>query len=199
MATQTQNAGTGADDASIGTVTWSNPGNITASDNTYATNVDAGYTEIRHYQIRMVKGGTIQGNTVTDGTQLHTVDTEITWGTTSDLWGLTWTADDINATNFGFVWSVQEAGGGIISHYLKGTNFGFAIPTGATINGIEVTVEQKKDDAADTAYADLFKITVTYTVTGPANLKTVNDLAKASVKTINGLAIASVKTKNDLA
>lgn len=36
-------------------------------------------------------------------------------------------------------------------------------------------------------------------VAGPANLKTVDGLAKASVKTINGLAIASVKTVNGLA
>lgn len=34
---------------------------------------------------------------------------------------------------------------------------------------------------------------------GPANLKTINGLAKASVKTWNGLAIASVKTFNGLA
>lgn len=34
---------------------------------------------------------------------------------------------------------------------------------------------------------------------GPANLKTVNGLAKASIKTIDGLAIASVKTYNGLA
>jgi hypothetical protein len=33
---------------------------------------------------------------------------------------------------------------------------------------------------------------------GPANLKTLNGLAKASIKTINGLAIASVKTVNGL-
>lgn len=43
------------------------------------------------------------------------------------------------------------------------------------------------------------KLVVTYTAAaGPANLKTVNGLAKASVKTINGLAIASVKTFNGL-
>lgn len=35
-------------------------------------------------------------------------------------------------------------------------------------------------------------------VSGPANVKTVNGLAKASVKTLNGLAITSVKTINGL-
>jgi len=30
------------------------------------------------------------------------------------------------------------------SHYLKATNFGFAIPSGATINGVSVSIERKK-------------------------------------------------------
>jgi hypothetical protein len=30
--------------------------------------------------------------------------------------------------------------GGVISHYLKATNYGFSIPTGSTINGISVTL-----------------------------------------------------------
>lgn len=43
------------------------------------------------------------------------------------------------------------------------------------------------------------KLVVTYsTVSGPANLKTWNGLAKASVKSINGLAIGSTKSVNGL-
>lgn len=30
------------------------------------------------------------------------------------------------------------------THYLKATNFGFAIPSGATINGVSVSIERKK-------------------------------------------------------
>jgi hypothetical protein len=64
--------GTGADDSSVGSLAWTNPGNITASDNTYATGAGPG-----------------------------------------------------------------------TSHYLKATNFGFSIPSGATINGIQVEWERK--------------------------------------------------------
>lgn len=75
MATQgPNNPGTGTDDATVGTLTWLNPGNITVSDNVYAT--------------------------------VSTTNTTTT-------------------------------------HYLKGTNFGFSIPTGATINGITVSIERK--------------------------------------------------------
>lgn len=75
MATQGPSfPGTGADDAAVGTLTWTNPGNITNSDNVYAT--------------------------------ISTTNTTTT-------------------------------------HYLKGTNYGFSIPAGATINGITASLERK--------------------------------------------------------
>ncbi len=68
--------GTMADDATVGTVAWSNPDNAKVSDDVYAT-------------------------------------------------------------------AYNNTGAGAYFHYLKATNFGFAIPGGATINGILVEVEKK--------------------------------------------------------
>jgi hypothetical protein len=65
-------ARTGADVSGIGTVTWSNPGNITTSGSATAS-----------------------------------------------------------------------VGSGATTHYLRGTNYGFSIPTGATINGIAVTINRQ--------------------------------------------------------
>lgn len=77
MATQGPNyAGTGANDASVGTVAWSNPTRITASDDSRS--------------------------------------------------------------------QAARAGSSSTSQYLKGTNFGFSIPTGATIDGITVEIERYK-------------------------------------------------------
>src|SRR4051794_1268202 len=74
MATSGPNiAGTGADDAAVGTSAWFNPENITADDGGVATQL-----------------------------------------------GLN----------------------GATSHYLKGTSFGFSIPSGATVNGILVEWER---------------------------------------------------------
>lgn len=73
--TSTTFPGTGADDNAVGTVAWTNPGNITADDASYAV-------------------------------------------------------------------ATYASPGTAYSHYLKGTNFGFSIPTGATINGIEVTINK---------------------------------------------------------
>lgn len=74
-----KSAGTGADDATVGTVAWTNPGNITVSDDTRA---------------------------------------------------------------------VATLGAGAKSHYLKATKFGFAIPAGATIDGIVVEVERSNPNEA---------------------------------------------------
>ena len=84
-----KSAGTGANDASIGTVSWVNPGNITANDDNYAT-----------------------------------------------------FASNNPAT----------------SVYLKGTNFGFAIPAGATINGIKVEVERFEHDGGYNVYDKSVKL-----------------------------------------
>lgn len=42
MTAVTKSPGTAADDSSFGTISWTNPGNVTVSDNTYATAVYAG-------------------------------------------------------------------------------------------------------------------------------------------------------------
>jgi hypothetical protein len=70
----------GSDDSAVGTLAWTNPGNITASDDTYAT-----------------------------------ADT---------------------SSNITYV-----------THYLKGLTYGFAIPAGATIDGITVIIHRKSSQA----------------------------------------------------
>lgn len=54
------------------------------------------------------------------------------------------------------VYAVFTSGGTDISHYLKATNFGFSIPTGATINGILAEVEGKV--GAFSYYVDGFAV-----------------------------------------
>lgn len=44
--------------------------------------------------------------------------------------------------------------GTVISHYLKATNFGFTIPTNATINGILVEIEKSKQGSGSPSVVD---------------------------------------------
>lgn len=55
--------------------------------------------------VKIVKGGLISGDEKADLTAWNRSDTYFSYGSASDLWGLSWTADDINASNFGFVLS----------------------------------------------------------------------------------------------
>jgi len=124
------------DDASVGTVAWSNPANAQYSDNVYASvTLNSGIIShylkatgfgfsipsnatingilveverkaaagtIGDYSVKLVKGGAISGNNKADTTNnWPTTDTYKSYGGSTDLWGLSWTAADINASNFG--------------------------------------------------------------------------------------------------
>lgn len=55
--------------------------------------------------VRLVKGGTIQGSNLGGDTSkvLTTSDAFTSFGSSSELWGLAWSTTDINATDFGAV------------------------------------------------------------------------------------------------
>lgn len=163
-------AGTGADDNSIGTFTWSNPSRVTASDNSYATTSSlAGAGDTTHYlkatnfgfsvpstatvqgvvvsierksstgnsiwdaSVRLVKGGSITGNDKRLSTWWPTTDTVQTYGGNSDLWGVSLTPSDVNASTFGVVLSVENAGA----------------PGTPSVDAIQITIYYT---AANTAY-----------------------------------------------
>jgi len=127
----------GASNATVGTIAWSNPGNIFSSNDVRADAVLSpleiseyllasafGFTipassiilgikaEIEKHQstgsgpiidssVRLFKGGGVVGNNQAAGTW-PSADAYTTYGVgTTDLWGETWTPDEINAANFG--------------------------------------------------------------------------------------------------
>lgn len=138
-----------ANDASFGVTAWTNPGNATVSDDSYATNASTIFTQYlkatdygfsiptdatidgieMHVElhadfnvggvsgrrwdeksVRLVVGGIVVG---TDYATLVTFpittsDTTITYGTPTELWGLTISPSDINASNFGAVFAAEE-------------------------------------------------------------------------------------------
>lgn len=60
----------------------------------------SGSSIVDHY-ITLVKGGTFQGNNKASGSIWSTSDAVSTYGGSTDLWGLSWTPADINASDFG--------------------------------------------------------------------------------------------------
>jgi hypothetical protein len=72
-------------------LTTSVAGSRTASDNS----------------VRLIKNGNVIGENRADPTNYGTNYTVITYGSPTDLWGTTWTAEEINANNFGAAFSVS--------------------------------------------------------------------------------------------
>lgn len=58
--------------------------------------------------IRIVKGGVIGATDRSDAAAWPTTDTVVTYGSSSDLWGQTWTAADINSAGFGAAISARQ-------------------------------------------------------------------------------------------
>ena len=158
MASQGPNSpGTGADDATVGDLTWSNPSNITTSDGSHA-NTTAGAAANTHYLKATNFGFSVPGGATIDGivveierSYIEAVDTvaydnEVkvvksdgtigttnkakvgnwpasdtyeTYGGVSDLWGESWTAEDINDVDFGTVLSGYRAGCNLLVDHIR--------------------------------------------------------------------------------
>ena len=98
-------------------------------------------------------------------------------GTVSDLTGvgtITW-ASPTNAASSNDAYATAAAG---TSHYLRFSNFGFALPTGSAIQGIRASLERKTSQGA-TSQADTPAGSVTLT-SGTNGVNWVNQVAGSS-------------------
>jgi hypothetical protein len=149
-----------ADDASIGTVSWSTLGNAGAEDEVWDSAVMTATTG-KVNSIRLVVGGTISGADQSDGATIppdpHTGEADTT---VSYFWsGLTYTAAQINATTFGVAYSVID-NSNVVSHYLKLTNYGFAIGPTTTVSMVQADVSHHW--GGFDAFVDSIALTVTF-------------------------------------
>ena len=135
MANTTKSAGQGADGPS-GSVSWTDPNNISASDNSYAValgldgttskdldctnfgfNLPAGATingitasierygsgQVADLSIKLLNGDGAGGESAQDkstGT-IWGAEGVTTFGSPTDTWGESWTASEVNSSNFG--------------------------------------------------------------------------------------------------
>jgi len=157
----------GTDDGTVGTKTWNNPGNITASDESDAAVNDTGVSNTGTDEtIRLVLADSSLGveNKADTVTEWPGADAYVSHGGAADAWSETLTGADVNNSNFGVVISGDI--GGTITHYLKAADFSFSIPETDIIDGIEVEIEKTKTfiskGAALTLYVDHVRITVTH-------------------------------------
>lgn len=137
---ETVNASTAASDSAIGTQAWNNPDNAKVIDSSYAdAQVSASY-DIDSYDnvVQLVKAGAVTGNNkAISGTRIPATTTDRTYGSSTDKWGIALTKADVEASNFGIVYSATN---NQVTEYLKLTDFGVDLPQSATVEGVEATI-----------------------------------------------------------
>jgi prepilin-type N-terminal cleavage/methylation domain-containing protein len=163
---------------------WNNPNRVYANDTSYAeiaTSLDEAPIE---NDINIIKAdgsiGTTNKASFTNwrttpepdymGDDWATVANPgyTTYGGEGDLWGENWTAADINDVDFGVAIRLKKVQPTYtqLTNYLKISNFGFNIPTGATITGIKMEMERwvyNFSNYEPYQYVDHVRITVYYT------------------------------------
>lgn len=154
-------------DGTVGFTAWQSLGfdlssDLAGHDGDVAT---VGLTSPANFEssVKIVKGGSISGTDKSTGAAIPVNDTYVSYGGSSDLWGLSWTPADINAIDFGAAFSVIDNTADD-SEYLKVTDFDFAIPTDATVDGILVEISQQIEGGS--TWVDHIRISVTYTESG---------------------------------
>lgn len=133
----------GTNDSSNGSgIPWTDPGDITADDNnpTISGATVLGSSPITVANVRLVKGGTVQGDNKAGGEVfVSETYTDYEYGGDGQLWGLDLNPADVNNTNFGFVVNSNQG-----DQYLKALDFDAAIPGISFITGIKVKVQTYK-------------------------------------------------------
>lgn len=147
---------------------FTNSGNLAADDNNYATwtpaSFDSGYPQ--HKSAQLYYDSSAIGNNLGDNSQIPTSETQKVFGGVSNLWGATITPDMVNAASFGINFLYANKSSSWVT--LGCTNFGFAIPSGATIDGVvcETSDYYVSSRITKAVYVDYVRLTVYYTEGG---------------------------------
>ena len=170
MSTETKSPGT-VSEVADGSYGWIDLDNIKTDDNNAgAANVGSSVGGTEDSIVKIIKSNGDLGSTNKAKDDWQSSKATSTYGGSEDLWDETWSATDINNSNFGVALKVDfyDDYEWTNTRTIKATNFGFEIPSGATINGIEVTIK-KSCDGEFRAYIYYIEITIHYELskTGP--------------------------------
>lgn len=144
---------------------WTNATNAQGSPNSgYATGSTSEATST--YSAKLVVSGSVSGDENRFDANLPWSAGSATFGGAADLWGVSLTPDIVNASDFGFVFSVGQTYD--YTHYLKCVGYNFSIPSGSTIDGVQVVVTGYRAESrgSGTGYVDAVGIKVYYTEGG---------------------------------
>lgn len=154
--------GTAISDDSVGTIAWISPSNAKVGDGDCAIAVFGSMGMAHLETLKLVVDNSVSGDNKAEGEALYEGDYD--YGGSTDTWSLSLSASDINGENFGVVvQGDEEAIGYGSSEYLSATNFGFSIPSGATINGVVVRLTAGELSSIENIWIDHIQVRVYYT------------------------------------
>jgi hypothetical protein len=144
-----------------GLFTWENPSYFCADDSSYAiaTTGELLTTMGNFKNVRLIIGGTPVGDNLASG-QIAVREEYWTFGGASILWGLTPTAAELNASDFGLQVGMEDTNSIYYTDSLLLTNFSMGIPFWALIEGIKVEIRGKI--LSKSSYMNCARITVYY-------------------------------------
>ena len=140
---------------------WTSTGNVATEDGTLSQTGKTSGSSFKELACKLIKSGLTAGTNQAGTSALPTSFTYLNYGGASSLWGTTLSDSNVNASGFGVAVAFVSAGGSGTA-YLTATNFGFAIPSGATIDGVLVSVKCRTT-GGNRPNVDHIRITVYYT------------------------------------
>lgn len=91
--------------------------------------------DVEDYSVKIVKGGVVDGDNKAQSGTWDFSDTYANYGGPSDLWGVTWTANDINSNDFGVaisadLWGISVLPSAQIDHVKITVHYDLTLPMG---------------------------------------------------------------------
>src|ERR1041385_1012733 len=136
---------------------WTNPANAYVSDDVYTTVAHQSGCRCPFLYLSWNNGMNYTSSNLVG--PFGTSDASQVAGSPTTLWGHSWVQSEFSNANF--VFKIANPSTLIEQGY---NNFNFNIPMGATIDGIEVKVEEHGDSAFTMEFIDLVQVNVYYTV-----------------------------------
>lgn len=123
------------------------PGPATIDGIVVEAKVRTNFGSIQENSVLLYKNNVLTSTDKSRATNWPTTLTYVTFGSSSDLWGTTWTPSDINSADFGFALSAKEVGGSTPS--IEVDHVRITVYYTLLIEGIQHSFRWRSDDGSE--------------------------------------------------
>jgi MSHA biogenesis protein MshQ len=156
--------------------------------------------------MQLVKGGVIQPTNLAIGTTipngggaLAATPTQFTYGSSTSLWGNTWTVADINSANFGAAFAAQRGGYATTQQAAVDAmpiTINYTVPSTPTVISINLASTNPSSPATSVSWTVTFSTSVTGVAAGNFALVQSGGVSGASITSVTGSGTTRTVTAN---